>query len=219
MQRSKDGFSATRLSVGALFVGAVVLAVNLNAQTLTLPLHFDFGTGAAEPGYIKVTPTTLYNSKPALGYGWDSTAKITTVSRTGSDTLLDDYCTSTEPFSFSIKLPLGKYLATVYIGDLTAAAITSVYGEQRRLFVDRLSTAAGQFATKTFMIYRRDYKYGNITISRTTRELTYEDLDSNLAFIFSGAHPAVCGLDIAAAEHLGHHFLCMRQFDNGRPAG
>jgi lysophospholipase L1-like esterase len=200
MQQSAGRFSTTRLFVGALFLYAVIFTFNLNGQTLTLPLHFDFGTGAAEPGYVKVTPATLYNSKPALGSGWDSAAEITAVSRTGSDTLLDDYCTSTEPFSFSIKLPLGSYKATVYIGDLTAAAITSVYGEQRRLFVDRLSTAAGQFATKTFTIYRRDYKYDNITISRTTRELTYEDLDSNLTFIFSGAHPAVCGLDVAKAD-------------------
>ncbi len=203
MQRRKNYFCATRLSIGALFLGAVILAVNLNAQTLTLPLHFDFGTGSAEPGYIKVTPSMLYNSKPALGYGWDSAnaaTKITAVTRTGADTLLNDYCTSTEPFSFSVKLPLGAYKATIYIGDASAAAVTSVYGEQRRLFVDRVSTAAGQFVTKTFNIYRRDYKYGNITISRTTRELTYEDLDSNLSFLFTGAHPAVCGMDIAKAD-------------------
>ena len=158
---------------------------------------YDFGAGATEPGYIKVTPTTSYSA--SQGYGFESGAKITAVSRSGSDVLRDDYCTSTTEFKFSLKLPLGNYTVTVYLGDKNASSITSVYGEQRRLFIDRQSLAAGQFVAKTFTINRRDYKNGSVTISRTSREQTYVDFDDRLTFFFKGSKPAVCGIDVEKA--------------------
>jgi hypothetical protein len=173
----------------------LLLSTTISAQ----PTKFDFGSGTAAAGYTKVTPSTAYSA--TLGYGFQpSDSPITAVSRGGSDVLRGDYCTSVDSFSFSIALPLGNYTVTVYLGDLNGTSTTSVYGEQRRLFLDRISTASGQFATKTFTINRRDYKNGSVTISRKDRELTYPDFDNVLNFTFAGSKIAVCGLDVAPAN-------------------
>ena len=202
-----------KLSAGSMFLGALFFAVNLNAAP---PTQFDFGTGAAAPGYTKVTPTTMYST--AQGYGFQpSGSPISAVSRGGSDVLRGDYCTSADSFSFSIALPLGNYTATVYLGDLNGTSITSVYGEQRRLFLDRISTASGQVVAKTFTINRRNYTNGPVTISRKDRELTYADFDSVLNFTFAGSKIAVCGIDVAHCRG-NHDHLCVRQFDYGGSA-
>jgi lysophospholipase L1-like esterase len=194
MKRSNGGSQIRHLSSGALLLGVMVLAVNLNAA---VPTQFDFGTGAAAAGYMKVTPTTLYSS--SQGYGFDTGSTVTAVSRGGSDVLKGDYCTGTS-FSFSVTLPVGNYLVTLYIGDLAGTGVTTVNGEQRRLFIDRLSTASGQVVTKTFTINRRTYQNGSVTISRKDRELTYVDFDEKLTLDFSGSKPCVCGVDIVPVD-------------------
>ena len=83
---------------------------------------------------------------------------------------------------------------------MSGTSITSVYGEQRRLFLDRISTASGQTAAKKFTINRRDYKNGSVTISRTAREQTYSDFDNVLNFTFAGTKIAVCGMDVVKAD-------------------
>ena len=182
------------------------------------PTQFDFGTGAAAPGYTKVTPTTMYSA--AVGYGFQpSKSPVTAVSRGGSDLLRGDYCTSVDSFSFSLKLPLGNYTVNVYLGDLNGTSITSVYGEQRRLFIDRLATASGQTVTRSFTINRRDYKNGNVTISRTDRELTYADFDSVLNFTFAGSKIALCGIDVTpSAASVTTIFVCGNSTAVDQPA-
>jgi lysophospholipase L1-like esterase len=175
-------------------MGVMVLVVNLKAA---VPTQFDFGTGTAAAGYTKVTPSTLYST--SQGYGFDSGSTLTAVSRGGSDLLKGDYCTGTS-FSFSVALPLGNYLVTLYIGDLAGAGVTTVNGEQRRLFIDRLATSSGQVVTKSFTINRRAYQNGSVTISRKDRELTYVDFDEKLTLDFSGSKPCVCGVDIVPVD-------------------
>jgi len=187
MKRSNGGSQIRHLSSGALLLGVMVLAVNLNAA---VPTQFDFGTGTAADGYTKVTPTTAYST--SQGYGFEG-GTVTAVSRGGSDVLRGDYCTGTS-FSFSVTLPVGNYLVTLYIGDLAGTGVTTVNGEQRRLFIDRFSTASGQVVTKTFTINRRTYQNGSVTISRKDRELTYVDFDEKLTLDFSGSKPCVCGV-------------------------
>ncbi|MGB7567560.1 MAG: GDSL-type esterase/lipase family protein [Chitinivibrionales bacterium] len=203
-----------KLSVGSMLCGALFFAVSLNAAP---PTQFDFGTGAAASGYTKVTPTTMYST--AQGYGFQpSGSPITAVSRGGSDVLRGDYCTSADSFSFSIALPLGNYTATVYLGDLNGTSITSVYGEQRRLFLDRISTASGQVVAKTFTINRRNYTNGSVTISRKDRELTYADFDSVLNLTFAGSKIAVCGIDVAPAAAVTTIYVCGNSTTVDQPA-
>src|SRR5271157_3323159 len=164
------------------FPGAVIfpviaaIAFLCAAARAQPPTKFDFGTGAAAPGYTKVTPTTTYST--ALGYGFEG-GTVTAVSRGGSDVLRGDYCTGTA-FNFSVTLPQGYYLVTLYLGDISGTSTTSVYGEQRRMFIDRLSTASGQAVTRTFTIARRAYQNATVTITRTLQESTYVDFDDKL---------------------------------------
>jgi lysophospholipase L1-like esterase len=204
MKRSNCGSTIRHLSTKAILMGIMAIAVNLNAA---VPTQFDFGTGTAAAGYTKVTPTTAFSA--ALGYGFQpSKSAITAVSRGGTDVLKGDYCTSADSFSFSLALPLGNYTATVYLGDLNGTSITSVYGEQRRLFLDRISTASGQIATKMFTINRRDYTNGGVTIGRTTREQTYADFDNVLNFTFAGSKIAVCGIDVVPSTTVTTIYVC-----------
>ena len=171
------------------FMAMVSLSAAVRAQP---PTKFDFGTGTAAAGYTKVTPTTTYSV--SSGYGFDG-GTVTAVSRGGSDALKGDYCTGST-FNFSVTLPQGNYLVNLYLGDLNGTSTTTVYGEQRRLFIDRFATASGQVAVKSFTIARRAYKNATVTISRTLQESTYIDFDDKLTLKFTGAKACVCGVDI-----------------------
>ena len=193
MKRSTDRFNACHLFAGTLILGFMALAVNLYAA---VPTQFDFGTGTAAAGYTKVTPTTTYSA--SQGYGFEG-GTVTAVSRGGGDVLKGDYCTGAS-FSFSVTLPMGNYMVTLYLGDLSGTSVTTVNGEQRRLFIDRFGTPSGQVVTKTFTINRRAYQNGSVTISRKDRELTYVDFDDKLTLDFSGSKPCVCGVDIVPVD-------------------
>src|SRR5437879_4465172 len=80
-------------------------------QTL---FKFDFGSGKVAPGWIQVLPTTLYTKE--LGYGFDLNTKVTAVDRGGDDQLRGDFCTSDQPFCFSVALPEGNYNVTLTLG-------------------------------------------------------------------------------------------------------
>jgi len=191
-------FSLTFLSIARVIPAFAMAVASLLTALYAQPTKFDFGTGTPAPGYTKVTPTTVYSS--SQGYGFEQNkSPITAVTRTGSD-VFADYCTSSDSFSFSVGLPLGNYTVTVYLGDLSGTSSTSVSGEQRRLFLDRTTTASGQTSTQKFTINRRDYKNGSTTIGRTDRELTYMDFDDRLNFRFAGSKIAVCGMDVVKAD-------------------
>src|SRR2546425_13324706 len=64
---------------------------------------FDFGPGKVAPGYKQVLATTIYSKE--LGYGFEPGAKVTCLDRGGSDLLRSDFCTSDQPFYFSVALP------------------------------------------------------------------------------------------------------------------
>jgi hypothetical protein len=185
----------------SIVFAVALLSIIAQAQ---VPTKFDFGTGAAAAGYTKVTPTTTYST--ALGYGFEG-GTVTAVSRGGSDVLKGDYCTGSS-FNFSVTLPQGYYLVTLYLGDLNGTSATTVYGEQRRLFIDRFGTSSGQIATKTFTIARRAYKNATVTITRTLQESSYVDFDDKLTLYFSGAKPCVCGVDIVPVDTAITVFLC-----------
>jgi lysophospholipase L1-like esterase len=187
-----------------LIAAVASMLINSAFTPAQVPTKFDFGTGPAAAGYTKVTPTTTYST--ALGYGFEG-GTVTAVSRGGSDVMKGDYCTGTN-FNFSVTLPQGYYLVTLYLGDLGAAATTTVWGEQRRMFIDRCATASGQVVTKTFSIARRASKNATITIDTTLGESKYVDFDNKLTLNFQGAKPAVCGVEIVPVDTAITVFLC-----------
>jgi lysophospholipase L1-like esterase len=189
-------FNQNRNVFFLIVVAVALFSVTIQAQ---VPTKFDFGTGTAAAGYTKVTPTTTYST--SLGYGFEG-GTVTAVSRGGADVLRGDYCTcpANASFNFSVTLPQGYYLVTLYLGDQSGTSTTTVWGEQRRLFIDRFTTSSGQVAVKTFSIARRAYKNATVTITRTLQESTYVDFDDKLTLNFTGAKPCVCGVEIVPID-------------------
>jgi lysophospholipase L1-like esterase len=115
---------------------------------------FDFGPGAVAPGCTQVLPATAYSDQ--LGYGFDFGSAVTGVDRGGGDPLCGDFVTSDQPFFFSVKLPEGNYRVIVTLGDAGGEAATTVKAESRRLMLEQLTTAPGEFATRTFVVNLRN---------------------------------------------------------------
>lgn len=168
---------------------------------------FDFGSGAAASGYIQVTPQTRYSS--TQGYGIDK-GTVSSVTRDGTDAVLNDYLTTTDEFFFSVAVPQGNYDVTVIFGDATEPTSTTVKAENRRLLFDRISTNPGMFARKTITVNRREVKSidGSVIMSIKDRELDYYTWDKVLTLQFSGKKPAVCGVEIVKNNNAITLFLC-----------
>jgi lysophospholipase L1-like esterase len=162
--------------------------------------NFSFGLGPPPAGYVKVLPATLYN--PVLGYGFEPGARTRAIDRGGPDLLHRQSCTSDFPFFFSVTEPEGNYKVTVVVGDAEDESTVTVKAELRRLEIEELHTAAGQFATRSFVVNVRTPRFGtNGLVQLKPRERTGElwDWDGKLTLEFNGEHPRICAVSIAAA--------------------
>jgi lysophospholipase L1-like esterase len=140
--------------------------------------RFDFGA--------KLLESATYTA--ARGYGFDLDSKVT---------CHDHSCTSAAPFFFSVKLPEGNYDVTVTLGDSTAAGMTTVKAESRRLMLERISTAPGQFVSRTFTVNIRTPRIGSGgEVKLKPREVGILDWDDKLTLEFNDTHPAVSALEI-----------------------
>ena len=68
------------------------------------------------------------------------------------------YDTSKEqkPFELNVPVPDGNYLVTLQVGSRKRAGRTFVKSESRRLAVNDLATAKGEFKTVQFVVNKRD---------------------------------------------------------------
>src|SRR5437016_7956275 len=92
---------------------------------------FDFGPGKVAPGSTQVLADTVYSKE--LGYGFEPGAKVTCLDRGGKNALRSDFCTSDQPFYFSVALPAGNYEVTVTVGAAQEETTTTRMAELRRL--------------------------------------------------------------------------------------
>ena len=159
---------------------------------------FDFGPGKVAAGYTQVVPDTVFT--PERGYGFEPGAKVEAVDRGGDDALRGDFCTSGQPFSFSVVLPEGNYNVAVTLGDATGETTTTVKAESRRLMLENVRTAAGKFETRTFTVnIRRPAIATGGSVRVKEREKDYLHWDDRLTIEFNGARPCVAALEIAPA--------------------
>jgi len=152
----------------------VLLASAAAAQT------FDFASTSPEP----------YSAQS--GYGFE--ARVTAAGG----------CTSSAqgPFYFSVRVPgEGNYKVTVKLGDPSAAAVTTVKAELRRLMLESIRTAAGQFETRSFIVNVRTPRYPGGEVQLKDREKASEAWawDDRLTLEFIGDHPSVCKIAIEKA--------------------
>ncbi|TAL07098.1 MAG: hypothetical protein EPO07_00820 [Verrucomicrobia bacterium] len=94
-------------------------------RTSGVPMKFDFGTASSpvQPGYTRVSPSTLY--LPSTGYGWgktgaDSRDRGATGTGSGEESLERDFCLVNAGNAFYVDIPNGKYRLTFLVGDSTA---------------------------------------------------------------------------------------------------
>ena len=160
---------------------------------------FEFGSGKVKSGYTAVTPATVYTKD--LGYGFDFGSTVQAVDRGGKDPMKASLITSDKPFFFSVDVPEGNYRVTVTLGDAKEPTVTTVKAESRRLMLEKVETKAGEFVTKTFVVYIRkpEISTGG-KVSLKPRELTKLDWDNKLTLEFNNSHPAVSALQIEKVE-------------------
>jgi lysophospholipase L1-like esterase len=168
-------------------------------QVVPGPMHkFDFGPGKVAPKYRQVLATTLYSKES--GYGFEPGASVSCLDRSGQSGLRSDFCTSDKPFYFSVALPEGNYRVRVTLGDEEGATSTTVKAELRRLMIERVQTARGKFATRTFVVNVRTPEIsGGGKVKLKEREKTVEAWawDEKLTLEFNGSRPTVSTIEIA----------------------
>jgi hypothetical protein len=112
-------------------------------QAASAVYKFDFGTDRAAPGWLAVTPDTVYNN--TRGYGWTINQDIVAIDRQLPDELHSDFIRNIDPDKsdwpgkgknrgypfakpghrpgeFRVDIPNGKYRVTVISGDYSEMA-------------------------------------------------------------------------------------------------
>lgn len=165
------------------------------ALSQTTPMAFDFGSGKVQKGYTQVLPESVYSQE--TGFGFTKDAQLTAVDRGGRDRLRSDYCTSDQPFYFTVDVPEGSYDVTVTLGDAGGESATFIRAESRRLTGGAVKTAKGQFVTQTFTV---NVRYPEISAQEKVRlkprELAYLNWDHQLTLEFNGPATKLCALTI-----------------------
>jgi lysophospholipase L1-like esterase len=152
--------------------------------------RFEFGDVSSNATSIQIFPTNLFSEK--MGYGFESGRSIHS-NRHG--------CSSDSPFLFSAAVPEGNYNVTVTLGAPFTLSDTAVKAESRRLMLENVHTAPGQFISRTFTINIRSPQIANGNrVKLKPRELgppLVPDWDEKLTLEFNGNHPSVCSIEIS----------------------
>lgn len=175
----------------------------LNAQPSSY--NFDFsGKKKAKEGYILVTPETLYT--PESGYGYDFVGGHT---QEENRQLSIAHCKSGKPFYFSVDVPDGNYRVTIIVGNHRKAGLTTLRGESRRLFYERVATRRGEYKTCTFTINKRNTLIeGDEHVRIKTRERGKLNWDNKLTLEINGPAPQIAEITIERVDEGITVFLC-----------
>jgi lysophospholipase L1-like esterase len=174
---------------------------------------FDFGPGPTANGWTQVLPDTLYSD--ARGYGFELGSSPTGIDR-GGDPLTGDFITGTSPFSFSAKVAEGNWLVKIRFGDAAGESFTTVKSETRRLMLERIATAKGEFKTVTIACNVRNSRMtpalpanapGGSEVRLTNLDPNRLNWDDKLTIEFLNAQPCVCAIEIIPAASLPTLFI------------
>ena len=128
--------------------------------------------------------------------------------RTSENPLHSSAITSDKTFLFSVAVPEGNYKVTLTLGDPQAETTTTVKAEARRLVLERIHTAKGQFVTKSFTVNVRQPQIpGGGGVQLDPREPGSYTWDDKLSLQFSDSHPALSALEIQKTQAITV-FLC-----------
>lgn len=172
------------------------------APTNRTGFKFDFGSGKTAPGLTHVLPTTVYSEE--AGFGFDLGSEVKEVGGAGEAFARFGFCTSDRPFFFSVAVPEGNYRVTATFGDPSGATTNAVKAESRRLMLENVRTAPGQFATRTFTVNVRTPRLasgGEVRLkTRESGPPLVLHWDDKLTLEFNGARPCLCALEISKVD-------------------
>ena len=175
------------------FLGSLILLCVLFSASAQ-SYKFDFTDNKkVKEGYIKISPTDRYSEEK--GYGYDLQA-----SPDGK---------SNAPLFFSVSVPDGNYHVTAVIGNRKKAGITSLRGESRRLFAEKIVTKKKEQTIFEFTINKRNIHISdkeNVQIK--PREKNKLNWDDKLTLEFNGEVPVLSELIINKVEDVPTIFLC-----------
>ncbi|MBN1413476.1 MAG: rhamnogalacturonan acetylesterase [Bacteroidales bacterium] len=172
----------------------------------TLCLKFDMGSGKVEIGYIQVLGNMMYTEQ--RGYGFVSREPLQDIDRGGKDRLRRDFCTSHKAFYFVVDLPEGNYKINIISGDRKGETKSTIKAESRRLMLENIMTARGEFQTSTIMINVRTPRIHDTTFIRLKpRELNYLNWDDKLTLEFNNLRPCVNAIEITKVDSVKTVFL------------
>ena len=168
---------------------------------------FDFGEGPVAAGYTQVKANTKYSD--SQGYGFES-GTVSSVDRLWDDDLTTDFLTAKGDMVFSVALPQGNYEVTFILGDGENESETTVWAENCKLMLDRVTLAGGVFSRQTVSLRRMETRSmdGSVTMSIKDREKDYRTWDKKLTFVISGKAPAVAGIEIKRNDNVTTLWLC-----------
>ena len=192
--------TATMVTVAALLAAFSMAEAAENYK-------FDFGDGPVAAGYTQVKANTKYSD--SQGYGFES-GTVSSVDRLWDDDLTTDFLTAKGDMVFSVALPQGNYEVTFILGDGENESETTVWAENRKLMLDRVTLASGVFSRQTVSLRRMETRSmdGSVTMSIKDREKDYRTWDKKLTFVISGKAPAVAGIEIKRNDNVTTLWLC-----------
>lgn len=201
--------------VVSVFPQAARAAAAETTQPAKTSFQFSFGPGKVAPGYTQVLPDMIYSDE--RGFGFETNAAVTGVDRGGDDALRGHFITSDKPFYFSVRVPEeGNYRVTATLGDSTGETTTTIKAELRRLMVEKLHTAAGQFATVSFMVNTRtpqipavgNIQAGEVRLKPREKGNEARAWDDKLTLQFLDARPCICAIEIQKVDNLPVIYVC-----------
>lgn len=192
--------TATMVTVAALLAAFSMAEAAENYK-------FDFGEGPVASGYTQVKANTKYSD--SQGFGFES-GTVSSVDRLWDDDLTTDFLTAKGDMVFSVALPQGNYEVTFILGDGENESETTVWAENRKLMLDRITLAGGVFSRQTVSLRRMETRSmdGSVTMSIKDREKDYRTWDKKLTFVISGKAPAVAGIEIKRNDNVTTLWLC-----------
>ena len=175
------------------FLGSLIFLCTIFSASAQ-SYKFDFtGNKKVKEGYIKISPTDRYSEEK--GYGYDLQP-----SPDGK---------SNAPFFFSVSVPDGNYHVTAVIGNRKKAGITSLRGESRRLFAEKIVTKKKEQTIFEFIINKRNIHISNKeNVQIKPREKNKLNWDDKLTLEFNGEVPVLSELIINKVEDVPTIFLC-----------
>jgi lysophospholipase L1-like esterase len=106
-----------------------------------------------------------------------------------------------KPFFFSVAVPEGNYNVTVTFGDAKTPGVTTVKAESRRLMIERVETAPGEFTKRTFTVNVHTPKIaGGGEVKLKPREIGILRWDDKLTLEFNGPRPAVTEVEMQKTD-------------------